>query len=140
MTLHQPSSLYLDFRMNEVDGPIDQGLFLPTLHMIVPENAHKTHYFYAMGRNVELENEELTAFVSELTRRTFVEEDEPMIQACQEMMGTHDLFALNPLMLKTDAAAIRARIALKKLIENEMSGIDDQLSPSNDADKAEQIA
>lgn len=119
MTLYPPSNMVLDFRMNEVDGPIDEGVFLPTLHILVPESAHRTHYFYAMGRNVAVDNVELSEITATMARHAFAEEDEPMIRACQEMMGTHDLFALKPVMLKTDVAAIRARLLLDRLIAEE---------------------
>lgn len=119
MALHPPSSLMLDFRMNEVDGPVDQGLFLPTAHLLVPESETRTHYFYAMGRNAEIDNRGLDAIIAEVARKAFAEEDEPMIRECQAMMGTHDLFSLHPAMLKTDVAAVRARILLDRLIAEE---------------------
>lgn len=122
MTLYAPTNLLLDFRMNEVDGPVEEGVFLPTLHLLVPENEERTHYFYAMGRNVELGNEELSAITAKMARHAFEEEDEPMIRACQEMMGTTDLFSLKPVVLKTDVAAVRARILIDKLIARESAG------------------
>jgi len=119
MTLHAPSNLMLDFRMSEVNGPMEEGVMLPTLHLLVPESANRTHYFYAMGRNVELDNAGLSAAVGEMARRAFEDEDEPMIRGCHEMMGTTDLFALKPVLLKTDVAAVRARILLNRLIADE---------------------
>lgn len=119
MTLTVPANLALDFRMNEVNGPIEEGLLMPSLHLVVPENETSTYYFYAMGRNVQLENQELTAFVGEMARRAFEDEDEPMIRACQEMMGTTDLFSLRPVVLRTDVAAVRARLLLRRLIRDE---------------------
>lgn len=119
MTLYPPSSLMLDFRMNEVDGPMEEGLFLPTAHLLVPENERRTHYFYAMGRNAAIDDRGLDAIIAEVARKAFAEEDEPMIRECQEMMGGHDLFALKPAMLKTDVAAVRARLLLDRLIAEE---------------------
>lgn len=119
MALHPPSSLMLDFRMNEVDGPMDQGLFLPTAHLLVPESETRTHYFYAMGRNAEIDNPGLSAIIAEVARKAFAEEDEPMIRECQEMMGTTDLFSLKPAMLQTDVAAVRARLLLDRLLAEE---------------------
>lgn len=119
MTLYAPTNLILDFRMNEVNGPMDEGVFLPTLHLLVPENEERTHYFYAMGRNVAVDNEELSAITAKMARHAFEMEDEPMIRGCQEMMGTTDLFALKPVLLKTDVAAVRARILLDRLIAQE---------------------
>jgi vanillate O-demethylase monooxygenase subunit len=124
MTLTAPSNLDLDFRMSEVNGPPDEGLLMPSLHLIVPVDERNSYYFYAMGRNVQLDNEELTAFTGEMARRAFEDEDEPMIRACQEMMGTTDLFSLRPVVLKTDVAAVRARHMLRRLMDRESAGED----------------
>jgi vanillate O-demethylase monooxygenase subunit len=42
-----------------------------------------------------------------------------MIEAVQSMMGTPDLDALSPVLLTSDAAAVRARRMMKSLIETE---------------------
>ena len=49
-------------------------------------------------------------------------EDEKMIVACANLMGTSDLFALKPVLLPGDAPAIRARRVLAALIEKEQAG------------------
>lgn len=119
MTLNAPTNLYLDFRMTEVDGDVDVGLMLPTVHLVVPESQHRTHYFYAMGRNALIDDEGISAGIRAMAKRTFEDEDEPMIRACQEMMGTTDLFSLKPVILKTDVAAVRGRMLIDKLIAAE---------------------
>jgi vanillate O-demethylase monooxygenase subunit len=75
-----------------------------------------THYFFAMGRNVMIDDPEQTRLMAEFARRAFEEEDEPMIKACQSLMGTADLFSLRPAILKSDVAAIQARRAIAKLM------------------------
>lgn len=54
----------------------------------------------------------------------FVTEDKPAIGAQQEEMGTHDLFALNPILLTSDAGNIRVRRKLKAMIEVEQASSD----------------
>ncbi|RYD27876.1 MAG: aromatic ring-hydroxylating dioxygenase subunit alpha [Lysobacteraceae bacterium] len=130
MHLTMASTLFLDFRMGEVGGDPDQGVFLPSLHLIVPETENTTHYFYALGRNVALDSAEVTAAVEALTQRAFTQEDEPMIRACQEMMGTTDLLSLNPVMLKSDVASVRARLLLAKLMREEQSGAATRADPA----------
>jgi vanillate O-demethylase monooxygenase subunit len=49
----------------------------------------------------------------------FQNEDEPMIEDCQKLMGTTDLMSLKPVLLPTDAPAIRARRVLASLREKE---------------------
>jgi Vanillate O-demethylase oxygenase C-terminal domain len=55
--------------------------------------------------------------------RAFTEEDQPMIHACQELMGTVDLFSLKPAILKTDTAAVKARRMLAKMLEQKESAL-----------------
>jgi hypothetical protein len=42
-----------------------------------------------------------------------------MIVACAEMMGTNDLFSLQPVLLQGDGPAIRARRLLRARIDKE---------------------
>lgn len=119
MMFTTPANLSLDFRMTEVDGDVDVGLMMPSLHLLAPESEHRTHYFYAMGRNVQIEDAAMTAAMGEMARRAFEDEDEPMIRACQDMMGTTDLFSLKPVLLKTDVAAVRARLLIDRLVAEE---------------------
>jgi vanillate O-demethylase monooxygenase subunit len=42
-----------------------------------------------------------------------------MLRACQSLMGTTDLFALDPVILKSDIAAIEARRTLARLLDAE---------------------
>lgn len=119
MHLTAASTLYLDFRMGAVGGDPEKGVLLPSLHLIAPETETSTHYFYALGRNVALEDAAVTDAMEALTKRAFTQEDEPMIRACQDMMGTDDFFGLDPVMLKSDVAAVRARLLLAKLIREE---------------------
>lgn len=50
---------------------------------------------------------------------TFVTEDEPMIAAIQEAMGTRSLEEMRPLLLNIDNAAVRARRVVARRPENE---------------------
>ncbi len=47
--------------------------------------------------------------------RAFTAEDEPMIDAVQESMGTAELLELKPVWLPGDAAGMRVRRTLQKL-------------------------
>jgi hypothetical protein len=54
-----------------------------------------------------------------LLRRAFLEEDEPMIRAQQDAMAGADFWDLHPVVLPTDAGAIRARRKLAHLLRQE---------------------
>jgi vanillate O-demethylase monooxygenase subunit len=61
--------------------------------------------------------------IGRLFALSFDEEDAPMIEAVQSRMGTADLLDLNPVLLRTDAGAIRARRILHKrlALENQLT-------------------
>lgn len=95
------------------------GIVLPLLHLLTPIDDTHTHYFFALARNVALDNDQAHAGMMEFARKAFEEEDEPMIAACQEQMGTTDLFSLKPVLLQTDVATVKARRRVDALIQAE---------------------
>lgn len=119
MRWHPPSLLYLDTGATYVGASRTDGPTLETAHWLTPETATTTHYFWIATRDRWVGH----AGISEQLRAgmdgAFRGEDEPMIEAIQQQMGEHDLLDLQPVLLPTDGAAIRARRMLKQLIEQE---------------------
>ena len=81
------------------------------LHIITPETERSSHYLF--GSTVDGREG--------MTRDPFVDEDEPMLAACQERMGEEDFWSLRPVILPNDAAAIQVRRQLEKMIRNEQA-------------------
>jgi vanillate O-demethylase monooxygenase subunit len=75
-------------------------------HILTPETATSTHYFYTRQPGEES---------IEMVRRVFLEEDEPMVRAAQDAMDGQDFWDLRPVILASDAAAIRARRRLMQM-------------------------
>lgn len=119
--LHLPSSLILDLSMKDSGAPDEQASRMPSAHLIVPETETSCHYFYALSRNDRLDDPELSARMAEVVRRAFVDEDEPMVKAVHEKMAGREFFAMTPVILETDAAAIMARRMLAKMIKAEQA-------------------
>jgi len=92
-----------------------------TLHNMVPETATTSHYFICSTRRFLADDENLSAFVKQSLTHAFTHEDKPMIERQQQRMGTDDLWSLHPILLGTDAAAVRARRKLDELIASEQS-------------------
>ncbi|MGZ8348914.1 MAG: aromatic ring-hydroxylating dioxygenase subunit alpha, partial [Allosphingosinicella sp.] len=90
-----------------------------TLHNMVPETETTTHYFVCSTRRFLLDDAGFSAMLHQALVRAFTEEDKPMLEKQQAQMGTTDLWALGPILLKVDAAAVRVRRKLDKLIELE---------------------
>tara|TARA_A100001391_G_scaffold119260_1_gene81161 strand:- start:7583 stop:8620 length:1038 start_codon:yes stop_codon:yes gene_type:complete len=113
----QPAStLELDTYFSTPGGPKEDGVHIPTLHYLAPESETATRYYFAMGRNAAIDDEDATREMARMARTAFEQEDEPMIKACQDMMNTTDLFSLRPAILKTDIAGVQARRLLAKRI------------------------
>lgn len=114
-----PSNLVMNLSFTGVGADEKEGVILPLLHLLTPIDINTTRYFFAIARNVLIDDIEQDKIMTEFARLAFETEDEPMIHACQEQMGTTDLFSLNPVMLATDVANIRARRVLDQMIAAE---------------------
>lgn len=94
---------------------------IPFCHLFTPETATTTHYWFATSypRSMKQEYEQRAARDIKFLRTAFEMEDLPMLQAQQEAMGDVEFWGLKPVLLATDAAAVRTRRVLDKLIKDE---------------------
>lgn len=92
-----------------------------TLHNMVPETETSTHYFACSTRRFLIDDTHFSTFLKSTLEHAFVQEDKPMLEKQQARMGTPDLWALEPILLKVDAAAVRARRKLDALIAAEQA-------------------
>lgn len=113
------STLAMRLTMTPPGEPDGSGVVLQLLHLLTPIDETHTHYFFALARNVAIDNAEAHEGMLTFARRAFEDEDEPMIAACQEQMGTTDLFSLKPVLLQTDVATVKARRRVEALIREE---------------------
>lgn len=88
-------------------------------HIVTPETAGTYHYFYANARDYALDDPATDERIRLWQRVGFAEQDRPMLEAQQQCVGEQDLMDLGPVLLRTDAAAVRIRRTLKALIEKE---------------------
>ncbi len=112
MRWHAPSALALFIGLAHA-GTEHRELVVPEMgnpHILTPETQDSTHYFYT---------HEPTEEAAEMTWKVFMEEDEPMVRAQQAAMEGSDFWALKPVILPSDAAAIRARRRLMQLRREE---------------------
>ncbi|QRX81727.1 aromatic ring-hydroxylating dioxygenase subunit alpha [Glaciimonas sp. PAMC28666] len=115
-----PSNMLLDIGVTACGQPKDEGISIAFGHILTPESAHSTHYFWMAGRDCKRNDAALSEKLRIGFDATFRNEDDPMIMACQSRMGgVSDLMSLKPILLVTDAAAVRARRVLAGLIEKE---------------------
>lgn len=119
---HAPATLLLDFRAGEPGGSRDAMTALPSLHAFTPETAGSTHYVWAVARDFALGDAGFSAAMRGALEQAFEQEDMPVIRDASRLMGTHDLLSLRPVVLDGDAAGLRARRVLERLIRTEEAG------------------
>jgi phenylpropionate dioxygenase-like ring-hydroxylating dioxygenase large terminal subunit len=106
------------------DQPPKTGVVTPSAHLFTPESVTRTHYFFAISfpRAMGAAGERLARENVALLRQPFEHEDKPIIEAVARSMAGADFWSLNPVLLRGDEAAVRARRILEKRIAAERSG------------------
>ncbi|MDB5682808.1 MAG: putative iron-sulfur protein [Sphingomonas bacterium] len=118
-----PSLIYFDAGASRINEAEELGLCLPAMHAITPATEHSSHYFFAQARNRLLDDAKTDETLLAVLVNAFVNEDEPMIEAQQARMGGEtDVLALDPVLLKSDAAPVSARRILAQMIDAEQAG------------------
>ncbi|WHS62515.1 aromatic ring-hydroxylating dioxygenase subunit alpha [Pseudomonas sp. G2-4] len=101
--------------------PREEGVSTPIPHLFTPETETTTHYWFsmcfpkAMGEFAEGLAEQQAAAINQ----PFHDEDLPMLEAQQRMIGDTSFWDLKPVLLIGDAGAVRARRVLDRLIAAE---------------------
>lgn len=117
MTWRAPSHLLLDLAVMPPGGQLSEGLRFPSAHLLTPETARTTHYFYAIARDFLLDDEALDARILASIEQAFGQEDRPIIEAIQRAaVDPADGFTFTSFTMG-DAASTRVRRMLDELAE-----------------------
>jgi phenylpropionate dioxygenase-like ring-hydroxylating dioxygenase large terminal subunit len=116
-----PALIELYSGVTPAGRPREDGRLAPGVHFFTPETDSTTHYFYSMccPRSLGPNADEIARTQTAAVRQPFVEEDLPVVEAQQKMIGDADFFSLKPVLLPGDAGAGRARRVLQKMIAEE---------------------
>ncbi|MEO0032587.1 MAG: hypothetical protein RIS94_2345 [Pseudomonadota bacterium] len=90
-----------------------------TCHVMTPETATTTHYFFCHTSDAVTANPAIAPAVMAGLTQAFAGEDKPMLEAQTQRIGGKDFWALRPAMLPSDKGAVMVRRMLDKRIENE---------------------
>ena len=98
------------------DRDVNGGISAIAAHIFTPETETSAHYFWSFTRTFGVDSPEIEAHIRQTLYKAFSEEDKPMIEAQQRMMGDAELMDLDPVLLPTDNAAVRVRRVLDRLV------------------------
>lgn len=118
-----PGIMHLDIAITPREEPGGDGLRTDNAHIVTPETETTSHYFYWLTRRFRVEDEDINARRQAIMHHAFNNQDKPMLSEQQRAMGTDDLFGLNPVLLPSDAGAVRARRKLEQKIREEQQAV-----------------
>ena len=114
----QPASnLFLDLGVMAPGEPRENGIHTPAAHILTPETERSTHYFWAMARDFDLDNTDLTSRLTEIIGKAFTTEDKPIIEAAQRNIDRADAKLRS--FTTGDAGSAQVRRELDRLASRE---------------------
>lgn len=119
VTWYPPGNMQLVVGVTGAGQPERIGRETPGAHLMTPETGDSTHYFWSNARDFRRDDAALHAALDEGFRIAFEHQDKPMIVAQHGALDGEDFWDLHPVILESDAGAVRARRILRKLIREE---------------------
>jgi phenylpropionate dioxygenase-like ring-hydroxylating dioxygenase large terminal subunit len=119
MRCDPPGAMITFYGVTKPGRPREEGWGTYNPNIITPETDQTTHYFWATARDFDLDSEEMTAQFEAGAGYAFEQEDRPVIEAQQRVLGDADLMSLRPVLLQNDQGSARARRIIERRIKAE---------------------
>jgi vanillate O-demethylase monooxygenase subunit len=130
MRWEPPSNFLLDVGVHAPGATREQGAWYFGVHILTPETAATTHYFFAAARPAGRELEpEVMSRLAEFRRIAFEEQDKPILDAQQAAVGEADFMSLRPALFSVDAGPVRMRRTLTRLLAAEEKRAQERTAP-----------
>lgn len=113
-----PSNCLHELGITEIGVPKENIVPKRSAHLLTPETATTTHYFYSIEVSPEPDNGGAA-----LARFAFEEEDRPMIESVQGNMSG-DFWAERPVVLATDSSGVLVRRTIDRLLRAEKAALE----------------
>lgn len=117
-----PTHMVLSSGVSDAEASPEDELQSTTLHTMTPADDGNTHYFFVSTRSFLQDNVQVTEMAKAAQHQAFVEEDKPMLEDAQKLMGTSEFWSLKPWILSADGAAVRVRRTIEKYVREEEKG------------------
>jgi vanillate O-demethylase monooxygenase subunit len=115
-----PSCFLLDVGCHAPGASRDEGAGYFGIHLLTPETETTTHYHVGIVRKPVAEAEqEFQAEIAQLRLHAFQNQDEPLMEAMQDMLGVDELLRRQPVLFNVDAGPVRMKRVLDDLVAKE---------------------
>jgi vanillate O-demethylase monooxygenase subunit len=111
---HAPSAIRLIQGAKRSDAAAGTGMNNVNLHLLTPESARSTHYFFASTRDFWVDDGAFNTRLGEMRKQIFATEDKPMIEAIDERMEGQEFWSLRPALLTIDGGPVKVRRKLEQ--------------------------
>jgi phenylpropionate dioxygenase-like ring-hydroxylating dioxygenase large terminal subunit len=120
---HPSGVMLLNSCISQAGAPPERAITSANAHIMTPETATSTHYFYCNSRSYRTDDADYNSAFAANLGVAFQTEDKPMIEDQQRRMGGIDLLDSRPALLPIDMAAVRARRIYRRLVDAESGDI-----------------
>ena len=114
-----PAMLTLTTGATPAGRPREEGFFYTPWQILTPETPASTHLFFGKARNFNIDDREMDARMASDMRDPVYNEDKPMIEAQQRIIGDRELDALKPALFGVDVGAVKVRRRYARLLAAE---------------------
>jgi vanillate O-demethylase monooxygenase subunit len=116
---HPSGVMLLNSSISPAGEPLECAITSANAHIMTPETATSTHYFYCNSRSYRTDDADYNSAFAANLGVAFQTEDKPMIEDQQRRIGEVDLLESRPALLPIDIAAVRARRIYRRLVDAE---------------------
>ena len=120
-TYYAPGYVSVIGGIKPAGAPREQGVWAGAYHILMPTKPLHTNYDVMTTRNFQLDDVALTDALCEGGAYAFNQQDKPIIEAQQTMMGENDFWDLKPALFPSDTPAVRVRRKLQALLDAQLA-------------------
>ncbi|WP_322049552.1 aromatic ring-hydroxylating dioxygenase subunit alpha [Paraburkholderia sp. J67] len=114
-----PANVMLDIGQTAPGMGREAGLKQLLAHIVTPETATTSHYFWGVARNVNLDSVAEDRRIAGLLRGAFELEDVPLVEAAAKVVEGENFWDLKPVHLGPDIGSTRVRRTLETMVRKE---------------------
>lgn len=121
LTIHWHPSQVIRFEQSITpsENPAAEAKVIRFAHVATPETESSTHYFMSTTYYDDINNDELALYMKQAQYDAISGEDGPMLLAVDRDMAGAELLELRPVVLPSDAGALRVRRVVSRLLKEE---------------------